>query len=295
MGAVTDLSGRQFGRLTVVGLDEEAKVRAWVCRCECGAQRSIVAAKLTSGHSKSCGCLRVNGKHIKSLSLAGQTFGRWTVVQRAGIHAGKHYAWTCRCECGAVKDVLATSLTSGASKSCGCLMPELIAAEKTKHGLARKGRVLPEYSTWTSMVGRCAEGGHKDYAGRGIYVCQRWLVPENFVADMGPRPSRFHSIDRRDNDGSYTCGRCDDCIARGAPMNCRWATRHVQMRNKRSNVLVTYRGETLPVCDWAPKLGMPEALLRRRLKDGWDMERAVATPAGRYVRSGKFAKTAEAA
>lgn len=292
MGKRVDLTGRVFGRWTVVGRTPDGR---WSCRCECGTMGTPITAKLLSGRSKSCGCLRVNGEHIKALSLAGQAFGRWTVIERAGIHDGGHYAWTCRCECGVVKDVLATGLTSGSSKSCGCLRVELIGEYKTKHGDARRGRVTPEFATWNSMMGRC-DSEHPNYGGRGVYVCPRWSVFTNFREDMPPRPPRAYSIDRINNEtGSYTCGHCDDCIARGAPMNCRWATRKVQSRNKRTNAIVTYQGETLPVCDWAPKLGMPEALLRQRLKDGWSMERAVATPKGPYVRSGKFGRASQVA
>jgi hypothetical protein len=249
-------------------------------------------AKLLSGRSKSCGCLRVNGDHYKTLALSGQVFGRWTVMERSIARNGKHYSWTCRCECGVVKDVLATGLTSGTSKSCGCLRVELIGEYKTKHGAAKRGKVTPEFATWNSMMGRC-DGDHENYGGRGIYVCPRWQTFQNFAEDMPPRPSRDYSIDRINNaTGSYTCGKCDDCIAKSAPMNCRWATRAQQTRNKRSNVMITYRGETMPLCDWATRLGMDETLLRSRIKDGWGMDRAVTTPKGPYVRSGKFTNAA---
>lgn len=292
MGMGADLTGRVFGRWTVL---RRLPGGRWACRCECGAEGAPVTPKLTSGRSKSCGCLRVNGDHINALSLAGQTFGRWTVIERAGVHPGGHFAWTCRCECGVVRDVLASGLTGGTSKSCGCLRMELTAKHKTKHGAARRGCVTPEFSTWNSMMHRC-EGGLPNYGGRGIYVCPRWQHFPSFLEDMGPRPSRGHSIDRILNaTGSYTCGRCDDCLASGAPMNCRWATRAEQARNQRSNVLITYQGETLPLCDWAPKFGMPVYLLRGRLRDGWSMERAATTPKGTYERSGKFARAAVSA
>lgn len=289
MGKGADLTGRVFGRWTVL---RRLLGGRWACRCKCGTEGSPITPKLTSGRSKSCGCLRVNGDHINALSLTGQTFGRWTVLERVEeVHAGGHYAWTCRCECG---DVLASALTSGSSRSCGCLRVELTAQYKTKHGAARRGHVTPEFSTWNSMMNRCESDRH-NYGGRGIYVCPRWQNFLLFREDMGPRPVGT-SIDRVLNaTGSYTCGKCDDCIARGATMNCRWATPAEQSRNQRSNVLITYQGETLPLCDWAPRFGMPVYLLRGRLRDGWSMERAATTPKGPYERSGKFAKTTEAA
>lgn len=126
-----------------------------------------------------------------------------------------------------------------------------------------------EYSVWVAMRTRCrcpTSQSYRDYGGRGIKVCARWDLFENFLADMGPRPSRLHSLDRRNNNGDYE------------PSNCRWATRKEQLRNTRANRLLTHNGLTLPVAEWAERLGINANTIRVRLWEGFTTEAAL-TPA----------------
>ena len=131
----------------------------------------------------------------------------------------------------------------------------------------------PEHNTWLEMRRRCADPSRNNYAthgGRGIKVCDRWQRFENFYADMGARPSKRHSIDRIDNDGNYE------------PGNCRWATRREQNLNKRNNVVITAFGVTAPLGHFIPCPGgiATNEYKRawRRLKRGWDAERALTAP-----------------
>ena len=120
--------------------------------------------------------------------------------------------------------------------------------------------------SWEAMLNRCRSNKHvhyNDYGGRGIAVCDRWLLFENFLADMGSRPSKNHSIDRIDNNGNYE------------PGNCRWATRIEQHRNKRSNRHITAMGETHTLAGWAERTGLLKQTIRMRLERGWPDEDAV--------------------
>lgn len=125
-----------------------------------------------------------------------------------------------------------------------------------------------EFSSWRNINRRCSDPAYqqwKDYGGRGIRVCDRWRESfANFLADMGPRPSREHSIDRIDNSKNYE------------PTNCRWATRVEQMRNMRRNRWIEFRGETLLISDWAKRLNVPCHTITMRLSRGWSVERALS-------------------
>jgi hypothetical protein len=160
--------------------------------------------------------------------MAGRTFGRWAVVERAaGVGCGAR--WLCRCECGSVRAVAGRDLRGGYSTSCGCLV--------TKHGHATRGGPSPTYSSWRAMLRRCADPKHrsfKKYGGRGIKVCDAWRNSfEAFLAHMGERPPGT-SIDRIDNDLGYSKG------------NCRWATRAAQTRHRRPFKQPGLSGEAHP-------------------------------------------------
>lgn len=198
------------------------------------------------------------------LELAGQTYGRLTVVSEAQKRFNQRH-WLCACACGKETVVSQPNLRSGVSTSCGCLHKEIISAQFATH---RKTKT-PEYQVWKGMHQRCNNPKNKSfvrYGGRGIKICDAWLHSfDTFIGDMGPRPSDQHSIDRIDNNGDY------------APDNCRWVLEDVQQLNKRSNHFIEFKGERLSLSQWAEKLNLSPSLLHARLnKLHWPLERALS-------------------
>jgi hypothetical protein len=207
-------------------------------------------------------------RQLKQIEI-GQQYGRLVVIAPAML-VKRHSFWLCACACGNTKAVRQDSLRNGITASCGCLARERTRARTRKHGMAGHNRP-PEYDAWAHMIRRCytpTTKAFEHYGGRGITVCQRWRDSfEAFLADMGPRPSAKHSLDRINNDGNYE------------PSNCRWATTDEQARNTRRNVKVTFRGETKTVAEWGRALGFPREVLRRRIAVGWPVELALTLPA----------------
>lgn len=203
---------------------------------------------------------------MRRMDLAGQRFGRLTVV--CLVDAARPTRWSCACDCGAAVSVAAHCLRNGDTKSCGCLSSERFRS----HG--RSG--TPTHKSWVAMKIRCtypsAPNFHR-YGGRGISVCERWLKFENFLADMGERPSADHSLDRINNDGNYE------------PGNCRWATRKEQARNTPNVVLITINGRTQSRAAWLEEAGIPYPTFQSRVRDyGYSPEEAIAL--GRRSRGG---------
>lgn len=176
----------------------------------------------------------------------------------------------CKCHCGREFIALLNKVMRGVVKSCGCKRLGF------KHGMCR----TPEYDIWIKMRGRChnkEDKAYKWYGGRGIAVCDRWFNSfDNFLLDMGVRPSTKHSLDRIDNSGGYS------------PENCRWATWVEQARNRTNNVYVNYNGEVYKLVELCELLGVNYKLAIGRVTRGWDIEKSLFHPKG---KRGKYKKT----
>jgi len=190
------------------------------------------------------------------LKLTGKIFGHLKVLGPAGIKS-KGTAWHVRCDCGRTAIVVGSRLKSGEIRGCGCRRGRIT------HGYGKH----PLYHTWQDMMARCynpGATGFENYGGRGIRVCQRWHTIAYFIADMHPRPSRQHTLDRINNHGHYS------------PSNCRWALPSVQRRNSRTRVhLLTFQGRTQCLTDWAHEVGLSPQTVEARLRYNWPIEKAL--------------------
>lgn len=200
--------------------------------------------------------------------VVGKTFGHLTVLYVTKIR-GRNKRLVCECSCGNVISTQFWNVIRGQSKSCGCQRGNYISEGKTRHGQAAEHGRTSEYNTWARIWDRCTNENNKkfmDYGGRGITVCDRWIVFEDFFADMGKKPTPKHSIERLDNSSGY------------GPGNCAWATNKAQSRNRRSNQNMTVDGMTLCATDWATKVGLKPLTILARIRSGWSHDAAVKTP-----------------
>lgn len=241
-----------------------------ICRV-CGNSFSIRVSDVQRGRGLYCGraCTFIGTR--RPVLANGDRVERWTVLDEAPQRPGGR-EFHCRCDCGETSIVREYALTSGTSKSCGCLQREIAGDLRRTHGQVG----TPEYDIWRGMIYRCHNPGDKAfvyYGARGIVVCDRWRESVlNFIEDMGPRPSPKHSVDRRENDGPYS------------PENCYWATQPEQMGHTRRSHWLTFNSETRILTEWAAIIGVSPCTIHSRLRKGWTIERTLTEPANEQYR-----------
>lgn len=203
----------------------------------------------------------------KLIDLTGQRFGRLIVVKYHGQSKNRMFLFECRCDCGSFVVKRGNHLIRGEVKSCGCFRRDFSAhlgSETAKHGCCE----TPSYESWSAMKQRCLNPNHqwyKNYGGRGIAICQRWMDFENFFDDMGERPPGTN-LERKDNNSNYE------------PGNCKWATPKEQGRNRRDNRLISFAGITRCLSEWSEISGLKITTIRERINRGWSIEDALTEP-----------------
>lgn len=209
----------------------------------------------------------------KKIDISGRRFVRLVAISIDSMHKIRGSRWLCQCDCGKLAVVSVGNLTSGNSKSCGCLRLDRLSERATRHGETAGKRRSSEYKIWGSLIQRCTNpksAAYSGYGGRGIDVCDEWRSFDAFLRDMGRRPSPEHSIDRKNNDRGYN------------KENCRWSTSAEQSRNTRRNRRIETPGGPMLLCDAALKYGFSQQVLWKRLDRGWKME-DLFMPLGTYT------------
>ena len=195
----------------------------------------------------------------------GQRFGKLVAQYRSpGPRHDKVY-WTCLCDCGATTLVDGGALVTKNTTSCGCVRTATIF----KHGYSRH----PLYHTWKGMMRRCynpKEPNFANYGANGIRVCAQWHSVEAFILDNEHLAKPGLSIERINNDGDYE------------PSNCTWASNMEQTLNRRITKNITFQGKTQCITHWAKELGIKQATLHVRIREGWSIERAFTEPVRKW-------------
>ena len=261
MGKLKDLTGLRFGRLTVIELDHKEQCKSgtriyWRCRCDCGKITVVKGYSLTSGVTRSCGCLHRQEVSERCLQdLTGLKFGRLTVIERAPSK-GKDTRWRCKCDCGNEVVVRGNDLKRGATQSCGCLHR---GGNHKTHGMTNTNI----YRTWKGIKDRCFKPNstsYKNYGGRGITMFPAWIEDFQAFYDYVSKLPHFgevgYSLDRINNDGDYE------------PGNVRWADQKTQNRNTRRNHIVEYQGQKMTLTEAAEKSKISVQSLRGRIQRG---------------------------
>lgn len=188
------------------------------------------------------------------IDLAGQKFGKLTVLERSPNTRRGEVMWLCRCECGKESSRTSGALRYGRSTSCR-------KCASTKHGSSRD--VL--YFVWVNMLKRCRDAqdnGYKNYGARGIGVCEEWNDINVFLRwAYSHGYERGLTIDRIDNNGNY------------CPENCRWADDITQHNNRRDNHILTIGGVSKTVAEWARVNDLDYDTLLSRIRYGWKNSR----------------------
>jgi hypothetical protein len=187
--------------------------------------------------------------------IKGNKYGRLRAISRIGSNNFNKAIWLFECDCGKKIDLVASSVISGNTNSCGCL-------HKDNHRTHGKYN-MRIYNIWHVMNYRCNNPKNKDYYEKGVKVCEKWLKFEGFYEDMGFSYKENLTLDRIDNSKGY----CKE--------NCRWASTKEQSNNKTTNKILQFRGEKRTLSQWAEKFGLKYNTVYFRMYNGWSIEKAL--------------------
>lgn len=205
--------------------------------------------------------------------ISGQRFGMLLAIRRGTNSRSGQPQWHCLCDCGNDPIAAKADLIRGHSTSCGCRRKKTLAQLMTTHGYRtaeNREKYSREYATWANMIQRCtnpATDSYKDYGGRGITVCERWRSFDNFMEDMGPKPSPKYSIERDDVNKGYE------------PGNCFWLPKNRQAENRRNCIYIELSGQKVTLKEASRRLGQNYGSVRSRIRRGKTPRSALGLPA----------------
>ena len=253
-----------------------SKIHMWHLLCKCGEAFQKSTGEINTGKVKNCGkaCKAVFERWLSG--IVGKEYHRLKIVEHLGLRpVGKSMQqfFLAECNCPLKKriEVTLARLVSGNTRSCGCLTKERLRRTPTnvKHRKAKSD----EYKIWSGIKKRCYNVNSKAYfryGGAGIVMCEEWKNSfRAFFRDVGPRPSKKHSIDRYPNQkGNYE------------PGNVRWATAKQQCRNRSSNQVFEIDGVSRTLAEWCEIANVGIYRVMARLKLGWPIQTALFAPKG---------------
>lgn len=219
---------------------------------------------------------------MKKVDRIGERFGRLIIVEEKEpkLYKPRTYAriFLCKCDCGNMVVASYTNLKAGNVRSCGCLKKD--CGKGILSNESQNQDKLRLHMIWKSMKNRCSanSGKHyKNYKLRSISVCEEWKNDFNtfyeWAINNGYYPTL--SIDRIDGTKGYS------------PDNCRWATAKMQANNIRTNVIITYNGESHTIPEWSQITNIPSYVIRNRRNYGWNVERILTTPVIKKTKTSK--------
>lgn len=239
-----DYTNQKFGNLTAIEfVKREKNMTYWRFICDCGKEYVCAVGNIKKRNGITCTC---NKKPKKDLT--GLKFGKLTAIKPLRQDNNLYWVWLCQCDCGNTKEVNSKQLIQHLTTSCGC-------ARFKDNAYTH----YPEYRIYNAIKTRCNNKNCKSYSRygeRGIKMCVEWVESfENFLKDMGQRPTPNHSIERIDVNDDYK------------PTNCKWATAKEQANNKRNNIKFTYNNIEYTLKEFADKFDIQYKKLHRYYKE----------------------------
>ena len=218
--------------------------------------------------------------------LTNQRFGRQIAIKPCGKNRYGNVLWLCKCDCGKEHIVASGKLIQGKSKSCGCYARDLHVKQLERHGITTGGKPRT-FNIWNGMKARCLNPkavSYKNYGGRGITICEEWLVFENFHEwAMNNGYGDDLEIDRINNDGNY------------CPENCRWVAKSFNRAHQRKTRYIEICGVKLNLSGWCKEVRMSRGTASKLLSESEDdfkneVKKRILTGKGQQYFLNKYLK-----